>query len=150
MHCSTTQLCKEYEKLCWNNLPESALSTRNWAVTLMEENPGGQKSTDISRAWGPAKLQSVLSVFGISWAKGMPLADSVHQVSAEWTHWFPMVCQKRREKSKITSVCSHLAVTLLWAWEVQADSQILSFISLLPSDADLFMQVLFEAAAHHL
>lgn len=34
--------------------------------------------------------------------------------------------------------------------EVQADSQILSFISLLPSDADLFMQVPFEAAAHHL
>lgn len=61
-----------------------------------------------------------------------------------------MVCPKRREKSKTTSACSHLAVTLPWVWEVQADSQILSFISLLPSDADLFMQVPFEAAAHHL
>lgn len=61
-----------------------------------------------------------------------------------------MACPKTRDKSKITSACSHLAVTLPWAREVQADSQISSFISLLPSDADLFMQVLFEAAALHL
>lgn len=48
---------------------QSALHARCWAVTLMKENPGGQRSSDISRAWSQVKFQSVLSVFGISQAK---------------------------------------------------------------------------------
>lgn len=56
--------------------------------------------------------------------------------------------KEQREKQNhfcLFTLSSNTTVVL-----ASAGRQILRFISLLPSDADLFMQELFEAVAHHL
>jgi len=58
--------------------------------------------------------------------------------------------KRRRQKYTIASAVSQLVVRLPWAWGRQPASQISNLFSFLPCAADLFMQVLFKAAAHHL
>lgn len=111
---------------------QSALHARGWAVTLMEENQGDQRSLTSAGLEGKLSFSLSFQYFGSPGQKECLLLPVFTRFSVEWTHWFPTACPKRREKSKITSACSHLAVTRPWAQGVQADSQISSFISLLP------------------
>lgn len=148
----TTHFFKECEKLCY--LQVFYVPDAEWQLRR-------SKNTEARAHLAVAELEEEQS-FGLTMSYlGSPGKKecSFCQCSpvSFFDYWMDSsVCccvskgKRWRQKHTIAFACSHLAATLLWAWGLQAASQISSLISLLLCAADLFMQVLSEAAAHHL
>lgn len=144
-----THFCKECEKLCYLQV-FYVLDAQQWLHR--------RKKTEARAHLAVAELEEEqsfglnMSYLGSPGKKECPFCQC-----SRVSYWmdssvFCCVSKGKRWRQKYTTAfaCSHLAAALLWAWGLQAASQISSLISLLPCAADLFMQVLSEVAAHHL